>query len=122
LVGRPQRVIAWGHSLGGMVTAALVQAYPDRFAGALPMCGVLAGGVASWNLALDGEFVLRTLLAPQSTVDLVHIADPARNRAAASSIVDFAQDSPQGRARLALAAAVTDAPGWFDPTLPEPGP
>ena len=28
-VGTPTRTIAWGHSLGGMVTAGLVQRYPD---------------------------------------------------------------------------------------------
>src|SRR6266496_1492775 len=44
LVGRPTRTIAWGHSLGGIITAGLIQRYPDRFSAALPMCGVLAGG------------------------------------------------------------------------------
>src|SRR5215218_8112386 len=52
-VGAPQRTIAWGDSLGGMITAGLVQRYPGRFAGALPMCGVLMGGVAVWNGGLD---------------------------------------------------------------------
>ena len=121
-VGPPRRVIAWGHSLGGMISAALVQAYPKRFAGALPMCGVLAGGVASWNIALDAAFALRTLVSPQSTVQLVHITDPSRNRAFASQIENSAQDTPRGRARLALVAALAGLPGWFDPALPEPGP
>src|SRR6266540_7560884 len=44
-VGHPGTTIAWGHSLGGIMTAGLVQAAPERFDGALPMCGVLAGGV-----------------------------------------------------------------------------
>src|SRR6266704_1894340 len=35
--GPPTRTIAWGHSLGGIITAGLIQLYPDRFAGALPM-------------------------------------------------------------------------------------
>src|SRR5580658_4213338 len=43
LVGTPNRTIAWGHSLGGIVTAGLVQRYSDRFDAALPMCGVVAG-------------------------------------------------------------------------------
>jgi pimeloyl-ACP methyl ester carboxylesterase len=54
VVGTPTETIAWGHSLGGMITAGLVQQYPNRFSGALPMCGVVAGGVGLWNEALDG--------------------------------------------------------------------
>ena len=54
-VGQPKRTIAWGHSLGGIITAGLIQKYPGRFAAALPMCGVLSGGVATWNTALDSE-------------------------------------------------------------------
>ena len=34
--------------------------------------------------------------------------------------VGAAQKSPQGRARLALAAALSDTPGWFAPLSPEP--
>jgi pimeloyl-ACP methyl ester carboxylesterase len=43
-VGAPAQTIAWGHSLGGIITAGLIQDYPGRFSAALPMCGVLAGG------------------------------------------------------------------------------
>src|SRR5207247_10052219 len=34
-VGKPKRVIAWGASLGGIITAGLVQLPPDRFAAAM---------------------------------------------------------------------------------------
>ena len=54
--GPPTRTIAWGHSLGGIITGGLIQRFPSRFDGALPMCGVLAGGVATWNQALDAAF------------------------------------------------------------------
>ena len=121
--GPPRRTIAWGHSLGGMITAGLVQRDPERFAGALPMCGVLAGGVGVWNSALDGAFVFRTLLAPEDpNLKLVDI-DPTKAQAnlfEALEILGAAQTSPQGRARLALAAAVGDLPGWFDPASAEP--
>ena len=59
----PKRTIAWGHSLGGIITAGLIQRNPRRFDAALPMCGVLSGGVATWNTALDSAFAFKTLLA-----------------------------------------------------------
>jgi hypothetical protein len=74
--GKPKQTIAWGHSLGGIITAGLVQNNPGRFTAAQPMCGVLAGGVATWNAALDAEFAFKTLLAPTSALQLVDITDP----------------------------------------------
>jgi hypothetical protein len=121
-VGKPRRVIAWGGSLGGIITAGLVQENPDRFAGALPICGVLAGGVAAWNTGLDGAFAFKTLLAPHSSLQLVHITNPDANLQAAADALTAAAKTQQGMARIALASALTDLPGWFLPTDPEPAP
>ena len=119
IVGTPTRTIAWGHSLGGIITAGLLQTHPGRFDAALPMCGVVAGGVAVWNEGLDAEFVIKQLLAPTSTVQLVHITNP-NNLTLAEGILSAAQSTPQGQARIALAAAVGDLPGWFDKASAEP--
>jgi len=116
--GQPKRTIAWGHSLGGMITAALIQNFPERFDAALPMCGVLSGGVATWNTTLDAAFAFQTLLAPG--VQVVNITDPFGNLTAAEGILAAAQSTPQGRARLALVSALGNGPGWFNPLLPEP--
>src|SRR2546423_7234530 len=70
--GHPTRTIAWGHSLGGIITAGLVQLHPGRFAGALPMCGVLPGAVGPWNQALDGVFAFDVLLA-RNALPIVHL-------------------------------------------------
>jgi pimeloyl-ACP methyl ester carboxylesterase len=121
-VGQPKRVIAIGASLGGIITAGLVQDYPSRFAGAIPLCGVLAGGVAAWNTGLDGAYAFKTLIAPSSNLQLVHIADPAANLALANSLIAPALQTPIGRARIALMAALSDLPGWFLPTSPPPAP
>jgi len=121
-VGHPRQTIAWGHSLGGIITAGLIQDYPGRFAGALPMCGVLSGGVATWNTALDSEFAFQQLIDP--SVQVVNITipptDPAANLDGAEAAAEAAQATPQGRARLALASALDDTPGWFTPLSPEP--
>ena len=118
--GSPTRTIAWGHSLGGIITAGLIQKFPSRFDAALPMCGVLSGGVATWNQALDAAFVFKTLLANGSALQVVNITNPGANLALAEATLSAAQATPQGRARLALAAAMGDGPGWFDPASPEP--
>jgi pimeloyl-ACP methyl ester carboxylesterase len=117
---KPKRVIAWGGSLGGIVTAGLVQLYPDRFAGAIPICGVLAGGVATWNTGLDAAYAFKTLLAPSAPLKLVGITDPQANIQLASQIFDAASATPAGQARMALIAALGDLPGWFDPAGTQP--
>ena len=116
----PDRTIAWGHSLGGIITAGLIQRYPGRFSAALPMCGVLSGAVATWNTALDAEFAFQQLVDP--SVQVVNITNPAANLAGAQAAVTAAQQTAPGRARIALAAALGDTPGWFTPLSPEPAP
>ena len=118
--GHPKRTIAWGHSLGGMITAGLIQRNPHRFDAALPMCGVLSGGVATWNTALDAEVVFGTLTAPNSGLQLVNITNPTANFELAEGLLAAAQETPQGRARIALGAALSDTPGWFTSLSPEP--
>jgi len=122
LVGKPKRTIAWGHSLGGIITAGLIQLHPTRFDAALPMCGVLAGGVGTWNEALDSAFAFATLLGSGSGLQLVNITDPNKNLDTAETILNAAQNKAQGQARIALAAALADIPGWFDPLSAEPAP
>ena len=116
--GTPKTTVAWGHSLGGIITAGLLQDYPTRFDAALPMCGVLSGGVATWNTALDAAFAFKKLIDP--SVQVVNITNPTANLQGAEAAVAAAQQTAQGRARLALVAALGDTPGWFTPLSPEP--
>ena len=44
-VGEPERTIAWGESLGGVITGAIVERFPDRVDGAIPTCHGLGGTV-----------------------------------------------------------------------------
>jgi pimeloyl-ACP methyl ester carboxylesterase len=116
--GKARTTIAWGHSLGGIITAGLIQDYPNLFNAALPMCGVLAGGVATWNTALDAAFAFQQLVDPK--IQVVNIKNPTANLTAGEQAVAAAQATPQGRARLALVAALGDTPGCFTPLSPEP--
>lgn len=118
LVATPKETVAWGHSLGGMITAGLIQRYPARFSGALPMCGVLSGAVATWNTALDSSFAFQQLIDP--SVSVVNITNPGANLVSALNAAQKAQKTAKGRARLALSAALANIPGWFTPLSPQP--
>ncbi|CAN5173843.1 alpha/beta hydrolase [soil metagenome] len=118
LVNRPRRTIAYGQSIGGFITAGLVQRLSTRLDGALAVCGPLAGGVAIQNRELDIAFTFKTLLAPESALDVVRIQRPGENLRLALEILDQAAATPEGRARLALTAAVSNIPGSADPLAP----
>ena len=82
------------------------------------MCGVVSGAVATWNTALDAAFAFQTLVDP--SVVVTDITNPTANLGGAESAAAAGQATPQGRARLALTAALGDTPGWFTPLSPEP--
>jgi pimeloyl-ACP methyl ester carboxylesterase len=111
-VGEPRKTVAEGASMGGLVATLLAERYPSRFAGVVSLCGDQAGSVAAWNLGLDFAFVIKTLLDTGDKLHLVHLADPATNQANAINLITEARKTPQGRAKLALAGAITDMPPW----------
>jgi hypothetical protein len=101
-VGKPRRTIAWGESMGGLVTVALAESHAARLDGALSACGSVAGTVDMMNMALDGAFAFTTLIAPDV------------------NSLQQAMTSPRGRARLALAAALGGLPVWSQAQSPQP--
>ncbi|MDF3145433.1 MULTISPECIES: alpha/beta fold hydrolase [unclassified Streptomyces] len=123
--GPARRTIAWGASYGGLVTSMIAERHPDRISGSLSLCGLLQGGVANWNSTLDPVFALKALLAPDADVPLTGLASQAAAAEAADTLagaVAGAQDTASGRARIALAAALHNIPGWNDPSQTRPGP
>jgi pimeloyl-ACP methyl ester carboxylesterase len=119
-VGKPRQVIAWGESLGGLITAGLVQDYPQRLSGALPLCGPLAGTVAGGNAFRDLLFTFKTLAAAHASFETVHFTSSFMDLIRAELALNAAQASARGRARIALAAAFADLPGWYDSQAPAP--
>ncbi len=119
-VGKPRRVVAWGHSLGGLISAGLIQLHSDRFAAAISFCGIVAGAVGYANTLLDGAYAFRTLLAPESDLQVAPILNSATNAQIALSVYNAARATPAGQARIAMAASMADLPGWFDPNGKQP--
>jgi len=54
-IGKPTRVIVTGHSGGGAVTADAT--FKLKIDGAVPMCGAVAGGLPTWDTAVDVRLV-----------------------------------------------------------------
>jgi hypothetical protein len=120
LLGPPRHTIAFGLSIGGIMSAGAVQLFPDRLSGALALGANLAGAIANHNSELDIAFVVKTLLAADTPLQVARITDPFANLGLAKAVLHEAQGTPAGRARLGLAAAVGNMPGWHDATSPEP--
>jgi pimeloyl-ACP methyl ester carboxylesterase len=122
--GKSSTTLAWGSSMGGNIAAGLAERRPDLVDGALPYCASVAGPVAMLNQSLDAAFAFTTLLAPAAGgITLVGhgSADAeARSNAAAKAVLDAAQRTPPGRARIALAAAFAQVSTWSVTGTPEP--
>ncbi|MEV2252801.1 hypothetical protein AB0I94_19865 [Streptomyces sp. NPDC050147] len=127
-IGEATRTLAWGQSLGGLITTMIAERHPGRVDGSLSMCGLVHGAVANWNSTLDATFALRTLLATRpgdAGVRLSGFKDASDAAASAERLgetLDTAQKTEDGRARVALAAALHSIPGWNDPGTPRPAP
>ena len=120
--GQPRRVIAWGNSMGGLVTTALAEQSPAAIHGGIAFCASIAGSLGMMNLALDGAQAFRTLVAPDAGIALVSTGDDRANGARVAAALDGAMKTPQGRARVALAGVLAGIPGWTSPGRPEPAP
>lgn len=111
--GAARYAIAEGRSMGGMVAAGVAQVYPGRFDAAVPMCGGLGGSVGQWNQKLDTVFTLKTLLFPGSDLPVTGLpADVPGTQQRWLSAVQSAQATAEGKARIALASAIGQLPGW----------
>ena len=118
--GHTKRVVAWGGSFGAMVAAALMEAAPQRIAGAFTMCGAVMNPLVFLDTEMDGAFALTRSIASLQRLRLDGTDDVQGAQAVLRSAVSQAQATPQGRARLSLAAAVMDFSGWIPPQSSEP--
>jgi pimeloyl-ACP methyl ester carboxylesterase len=120
--GKPRRVIAWGYSMGGLVSTALAETSNSGIDGALAMCSSIGGAVGMMNMALDGAYAFRTLVAPDRGIRLTGIDDDRVNGKRVADALAEAMKTPQGRARVALAGVLAGIPGWTTRDRPQPAP
>lgn len=119
-VARPYLSIAWGDSMGGLVTLALAEDGQAPIQGAISACGSLGGSLTMMNMALDGAFAFVTLQAPDAGIRVVGVDDDRTNGARVAAALKQALATPAGRARVALAGALAGVPTWTQAGTPPP--
>ena len=109
----PAHVLAFGTSMGGLVSALEAQDGAGKINGALTTCGVVGGGVNMNEYQLDGEYAIAQLLGSPSA-RLVGLSDESAYNTAGALNTDAqrAQSTAAGKARLALALAFLNIPAW----------
>jgi hypothetical protein len=115
----PRRTLAVGGSRGAFAVRLSLELYPDVYDGGLMSAGGGAGEIAVLNNKLNALFALKTLVDPGAAITLVNINVPVENRAL-EALVAKARSTPQGRARLAFAAAVEQFALWSSRGKPKP--
>ncbi|WP_282134023.1 alpha/beta hydrolase [Seonamhaeicola maritimus] len=110
--GKPRRTIQLGCSGGGTVTIAMAEIHPDRIDGAIALCGATSPWMA--NTHLDGLFVLKALLAPELPILDIPLKGLEMQKIAQDwqEVVRAAQQTPEGRARIALAITIGQWQAW----------
>jgi hypothetical protein len=123
LPSRPRHVLAFGTSMGGLISALEAQRGRGEIDGALTTCGIVAGGVNLNEYQIDGEYAIARLLGDPGT-KLVGFGDDATALGTAGALTadaTTAQSTAAGRARLALAMAFMNVTPW-DPSSAGPAP
>jgi len=120
--GKPKVTIQMGRSGGGHVTLAMAEEHPDRIDGAVALCA----HTPLWQQLsnLDTWFTLQTLIAPTLQITGIRPKKKLQNNfaedmmrpvdteltAAWKTALDAAQQTPIGRARIALATTIGQQP------------
>lgn len=105
----PEHILAYGTSMGGLVTGRIAESAGDLIDGAMPTCGLMEGAVDLNNYQLDGAHAIDQLLAPAQDIDIegyATLGDAFAASGALSAAVQAGQQTPEGKARIALAAAL----------------
>jgi pimeloyl-ACP methyl ester carboxylesterase len=117
----PHRTIAFGASRGAFVARMAVQYRPDIFKGAVAFAGGGSGVLAAWLGKAEAVWALKTLVDPTAPLAINNLPDiPVgatygpnyQQDVALAQLVTKARSTPEGMARLVLAAAIEQASGW----------
>ncbi len=124
LPAAPRHVIAFGTSMGGLISALEAEQHRTPIDGSLTTCGIVAGGIQLNNYQLDGEYAMSQLLG-SGNLKLVGFTNPVTDALfntayPLDALANTAQNSAPlpghvvspGVARLALAMSLMNVADW----------
>ncbi len=117
----PQRTLAVGTSMGGLINSLIDQESYGRVQGAVTFCGLVAGGVDLNNYQLNAEYAMTELLPGAAGVQIRDFSSMAAGTAAGtdlSAAVAAAQTTAVGQARIALSASLLNETDWTTGAAP----
>lgn len=76
--GKPNETIVLGHSMGGVITLATIERYPESYDGALPMCGPLNATLNGLQERVFDMLVTFDYLFPNAIGALANLPKGAR--------------------------------------------
>ena len=117
--GAPRRTISLGNSRGAFVSRIALEAHPEIFVGGMLSAGGGAGEVGLHNAKLDALWTLKQFSGvPLVVAGFASQAEAAAEGMKVQTAVRTLQETPLGKARLALAAAFEQLPLWADGDQP----
>lgn len=120
----PKTVVTVGYSGPGLVNTMVAEDDSRLSDGAVIGCALNVGLRNLFNVHLDGTYALSVLLLPEDErpklVGFSNEVEIDTTTAILRAAVMRAQRTPEGRARIALAAGFGMMPPWFDPASPPP--
>lgn len=117
--GKPNETIVLGHSMGGAITIATIEKYPEVYDGALPMCGPLNVILNGFQERIFDMLATFDFLFPNVVGTLVNLPQAAKlDQAKVKAAVEAAPDKAAMFAKHYSLASAAELPGvlafWYE--------
>jgi pimeloyl-ACP methyl ester carboxylesterase len=117
--GKPSETIVLGHSMGGAITIATIEKYPEIYDGALPMCGPLNVTLNGFQERIFDMLVTFDYLFPNVVGSVVNLPQGAKlDQAKVKAMIDAAPEKAAMFAKRYSLSSTAELPGvlafWYE--------
>lgn len=117
--GKPNETVVLGHSMGGAITIATIEKYPEVYDGALPMCGPLNVILNGFQERIFDMLATFDFLFPNVVGSLVNLPQTAKlDQAKVKAAIEAAPDRAAMFAKHYSLGSAAELPGvlafWYE--------